>query len=630
MLRIAWKSFWANMRNFLAFFISIIMAVNMLFLLRYIREAVSHIKGVETKALAFAYSSEQARILGSVTPAVVLVAVIVVAYSVQFYVQSRMRDYSMLTVLGIRKKDMRKMIMAEYALCGGLSCILGLVLGKLCSLLLGKWLEIYTEQSFVDSIRMGRVYGMTALLCVALIVGVVLAIRILMDHKDITETAKQKVMKEKRITSGKSYVFLAMGICLTASGLVIVWKKPYWFIFAMFIICLGVFFSVSLGLGGLLEWFRESGHYRKRILEWDWFYHYFSRSKFQIMIQAMIGIVVLSFAFIMLRGTFYGRKMPNDFACVTQEGSGFPERFAEQFGGEQKTFPFVWVNESAGDSYIGISVSDYNRLFDGHETLREEEAVMIWREDDLVLEEETEKRENLYLGHCANSESTGTEEYTHEFQIKKEEQKELLGFSLIALMVLPDDVVENAAEAEDFHQEFMLFNVDGSQLEDATAYVEDARDEGMLEEAFCRKTIEDIDRKESILNRMIAGVIAVTVIFFSIFVVWLMSFAELEQRKERYRFLKISGMREKERKRNLRKELGRTIWIPAVLTLLLAGTLCQLFISGYYGDGASHVLTAKVLLGVILLGYAGMELLFLTLSRTWMQKRILGVWGMSR
>ena len=43
MITIVWKSFLANIKNFLAFFISVIMTVNILFLLMYIKEALSHV-----------------------------------------------------------------------------------------------------------------------------------------------------------------------------------------------------------------------------------------------------------------------------------------------------------------------------------------------------------------------------------------------------------------------------------------------------------------------------------------------------------------------------------------------------------------------------------------------------------
>lgn len=625
MFRIVWKSFRANGKNFLAFFISVIMAVNMLFLLMYIQEAVSRIRGIKTKALVFAYSSEQAKMLRIVIPVILVVAVMVAAYSVRFYVQSRMRDYGMLTVFGIRKRDMRKMILAEYTLSCGLSCVIGLVLGKLCSVALGKWLEKSTEQSFVNAIHMGKVYRMTGLLCVALIVGVILAIRVMLEEKGITEAAKQKVVREERMTSHRSLVFLAVGLGLIAAGLLLVWRNPFSANMAMLFLCLGVFLSVGLGLGYLLERFRRSEYYRRRILEWDWFYHYFSRSKFRIVIQTMIGIVVIYFSFLMLRGTLYERLMPNDFACVAKSGNGFAAEFQEKFGGEQKKFPFVWVNERGGDSRIGITVSDYNRLFGGQETLAADEAVIIWREEGVMPGggQQGRTEENLYLGHCTNSEQTGAEQYTHDFRVKREEKRELLGFSFTGLVILPDETVENAAKNEKFHQEFMLLNVDESRLADATAYVEKARDDGALEEAFCRKTIEEIDRKENALNRMIVGIVAVTVLFFSMFVTWLMSFAELEQRKERYHFLAVSGMREKERKKTLRKEFGRTIWMPGLLTILLAGSLCKIFLRGYYGGGAFDGRKAEILLGVILLVYTLLELLFLGISTAWMQKQVI-------
>ena len=124
MAKIVWKSFRANIKNFLAFFASVIMTVNVLFLFMYVQQSVAAIQVMDSSKLLFSIGGDLPRLFWSLIPEVLVVSIVVIVYSVRFYIRSRMKDYGILTVLGIREKDMKKLIVMEYSL----SCIVSLSL----------------------------------------------------------------------------------------------------------------------------------------------------------------------------------------------------------------------------------------------------------------------------------------------------------------------------------------------------------------------------------------------------------------------------------------------------------------------------------------------------------------------
>lgn len=88
-------------------------------------------------------------------------------------------------------------------------------------------------------------------------------------------------------------------------------------------------------------------------------------------------------------------------------------------------------------------------------------------------------------------------------------------------------------------------------------------------------------------------------------------------------------MRDKERKRVFKKEISRTILIPSILSVIIAGGFCALYISVKYTsveDIAFKLMVGKLLL-VFLCIYLIIELLFTIGSYLWMKKRVLSDMG---
>lgn len=60
-----------------------------------------------------------------------IVSALLTVYAVRYYVRLRIKDYSMLTLLGLRKKKLQQIVVAEYGIGWLLSVLVGLLFGNL-------------------------------------------------------------------------------------------------------------------------------------------------------------------------------------------------------------------------------------------------------------------------------------------------------------------------------------------------------------------------------------------------------------------------------------------------------------------------------------------------------------------
>lgn len=251
------------------------------------------------------------------------------------------------------------------------------------------------------------------------------------------------------MVSRRSYVFLGIGFLAVLGSVFLAYYSPGASVFAIVLLCGGLAVIICGGVGRILENFRKSSRYIQNILSWNQFYHKFRKQKFRILIQTMIGVLVIYFSFLMIKGMSYPRLMPNDFACVTEEGQGveFSGHMQSEYGAEELSFPFLWVNEYSGDTRVGMSVSDYNRITGENESLNENESINIWRvegTDDASLDNSGQKEEkNMYLGQSMNV-SEEDVEYEYDLTVKKELKEEFIGFSMAGVTVLSDELFEKA------------------------------------------------------------------------------------------------------------------------------------------------------------------------------------------
>lgn len=490
MFKVVWKSFKYNRKNFLSFFMSEILSVAVIFMLIYIQEALSQVPGIKTEALQFAYQSELRKQLRIIIPCIILIMILVTGYSVKAYINTRIRDYKLFQLLGIRKKNLKVMIGLEYVISG------------------------------------------------------------------------------------------------------------------------------------------------KHILAWNDCYCYIKKHGFRMLMQILLGIILIFNTFLMLRGTIHDRYMPNDFVCIgnSKETTAVTTVVTARFNGLTKQFPFLWFNEMRGDSWVAISLSDYNKIYNKNESLNKNEIIRIWRKEGSrksdLSDKQHRKIKSIALGKCGNTDEEGLE-YKYNFQIKKEQIKEMIGFSMTGLVIIPDNIFTQAEKESDYKKIFMIINVPKKNLTVSTRYIEEKLQQGKLDEAFCKLTIQGIDKKENVLNQMVVILVAIIILIFTMFITWLMLQNDQEHLKQKYQLGAILGMKRKEGYLSVVKEISRDMWWSLLLAIGISGMFCGVFIKSYYYGTTEIVLIQKevAMLGCILCIYGIIFMIFIIFSTRRLWKEISKIWG---
>lgn len=123
--KIILKNFRYNLKNYLLFFLSNTLAVSLFFVFSGLKNNLG--KNVTDEAANYILNVDflMAVIMLSIVSALLTV------YAVRYYVRLRIKDYSMLTLLGLRKKKLQQIVVAEYGLGWLLSVLVGLLFGNL-------------------------------------------------------------------------------------------------------------------------------------------------------------------------------------------------------------------------------------------------------------------------------------------------------------------------------------------------------------------------------------------------------------------------------------------------------------------------------------------------------------------
>ena len=536
MFKVVWKSFKYNRKNFLSFFMSEILSVAVIFMLIYIQEALSQVPGIKTEALQFAYQSELRKQLRIIIPCIILIMILVTGYSVKAYINTRIRDYKLFQLLGIRKKNLKVMIGLEYVISGMLACGFGILFGQIGTKIIKEILHTRINARFVKGISMSRVYLVLILSCLIMTIGVYITLQILLDTRTDLGDKIFKI-KESRINSIISVIYFIVSILVISSGYLLVNNDPMMAYMALICILTGLIILMIFGTGFFMEKYSESKYYKKHILAWNDCYCYIKKHGFRMLMQILLGIILIFNTFLMLRGTIHDRYMPNDFVCIgnSKETTAVNTVVTARFNGLTKQFPFLWFNEMGGDSWVAISLSDYNKIYNKNESLNKNEIIRIWRKEGSrksdLSDKQHRKIKSIALGKCGNMDEEGLE-YKYNFQIKKEQIKEMIGFSMTGLVIIPDNIFTQAEKESDYKKMFMIINLPKKNLTVSTRYIEEKLQQRKLDEAFCKLTIQGIDKKENVLNQMVAILVAIIILIFTMFITWLMLQNDSEHFKE--------------------------------------------------------------------------------------------------
>lgn len=551
MFRIVWKSFKYNIKSFTVFFLSAIFTVMMAFGFLYLGQMTEEIK-IEGIDSIIGYQ------LTETIPIIIVVSMCVMAYSVKFYILSRIKDYTMLLVLGIKKKTFILFITMEYLFSWILSIGIGLICGNLFVALFQKILEKLAgnsvEYSVVDT---KALYVKVILCCVAFIIGVVIVIIAYLGEKDISDVLKVNVAKEKYPVK-KGWIGLAVfGVFLIIISQILSvvggsMSMRQGGIIMLIISTGGVFLILQFGMG---VWYenakinREKWYYQN-ILKWNQYYHRMSDNIYMTVLQIIIGMAIIYFVWTVSGGIWKANpeKYPYDAVCkITGESREEVEDICKKYSKDLNIFSYLDCYYVNSQKY-GIPASTYKKLTGEKVDLDNDEFLYVW--DEWYSFEDNRKEFPIAFGWLNR-----VNNITNTFKLKESRQRDVLVRYGNGMLVFSDETFQKLWRKNEANFTMITMNMDDSLVDKAEKELKNYKEIHQDIEIQVKKTILKSERMEGIVRFSIIIFVVISLLAYLLFVLTIKIYSELPAMKAKYYFLKISGMKEKDRKKMIKREM---------------------------------------------------------------------------
>lgn len=637
MFKVAFKSFRHCFREYIVCFASIAFSIAMLFSCIYISMIVSNITFYEI--FVHTRVSSIGVFLEKLIPVVVVLSAAVIIYALRFYIQTRAKDYSLYLILGIRKKQFIKVLVAEY-ICGWIiSTAVGLLFGNVIVLFVKRVLMRFQAVAAVADISVGKIYKVTLGGSFALLACILIILLVMVSEKDLSALMKaERVSQNKKPASWWPYMVF-LGLFLSAVSVVLNYTAKGLFPIGLLIILFlsGIFLILSFGMGLFLQKLKKGRKYYQKLIGRNTLYYRFSNNRNMIFMQIMIGVSVLFLGYTVVSGSLPIHQPgvhPVDFMVMAEEED---QEFLKEWDAKYEMFiplkeyndvvknelvslsadggfPYIWsLTTGEGSDCFGISLSDYNRIWGKTEVLEDNEVISILDSEEFPsMKGKDGKTSELILG--AMKLDGMDPERDKKYTVKEEIVQPVFGFDVAGLVVFSDHVFQTARENDDFHGFMELKNVSEEDYDKALAELEAYSKTGKQFQIFDRKTAVAQEESQRLLNLTVIGFIIVMMLAYSYFVLYLKLYSEREYLCEKYDYLRVAGMHRRERKGLLKSEI-RNFMVPAVILSVISGIIFNstaLVQAVQNAEGTAKVYAAMILISCIAV-YGIVQIVFLCL-----------------
>lgn len=583
--KIILKNFRYNLKNYLLFFLSNTLAVSLTLVFLGLKNNLG--EHIEDEATNYIMKSDffMAVVMLSV------VAVVLTVYAVRSYVRVRVRDYSMLMLLGIRKKMFQMIIFAEYGLGWLLSVIAGFVCGSLIYYLYQELLYHLESDMIEKSMIAPKEYLHTFVVSLVIVVVVVMVTLTLMEGKSLDSFAAGKEIQEKKIKTGKWSIVFVIGIILVICGICTFSKGGAGTIRAQVMWLLSGLLVLYIGIGLFLEILKKrQKFYLSHLFQINQLNHHFTTNFLVIFMLFIIHFFATGYVVQGLAGSFptYVDKelYPYDYILSIREGDQqIVEDVAEDYEGTLRLIPMFKVVNMTGLDEFGISQSTCKELTGISFDLNDNE-VGLYKEDNEKSERKIADPSTLevyeylrmgrfrgedlniytyeddgyekfdvikavsgnYLGCLSDGyrdswiimSDTRFEKYWEQFRDNEDE------VAYLALLCIPE---ENRPQAGKELQNYS----ENYGVEEMSSLQENYYDVNQVVDGIEKRSLFQISSKLLLI---------LSLLFSSVFIVKIKAMSDEESMQKRYTFLSSMGMYVEQRRKTARFEVLCTAVIP--------------------------------------------------------------------
>ncbi|WP_287449979.1 ABC transporter permease [Sellimonas sp.] len=652
LVKIVIKSFKNNIKKYILFFTSNIIAVAELFLFwglnDIVQEAVRDELTAETLTADF-------RVMSKV---IVFIAVTLIIYSMQYYVRLRMKDYTTFIVLGMKKKTSVLLLLTEYSLgCAG-SLVAGLLLGD--AFLYGVQAAMFRfKPDFITVTRAGfDVYKEVVLVSLGVMVVVFVGLMVWMEEQDLGKLMIKGERNEKRPVKKWWIGIVFLGAALTAVGAALYKTLEDGYIVAPVIWIISLFLIVYFGLALLLEGLRKRRKfYSRHMMHLNQLYSRYQNNMLVLLILLAVYFYAMTYPVSDITAAILSQpdrgNYPYDAVWYAQEkDKEFSEQLTEKYDGQVSYYPMIRMSTRWGKEQVGVSASTYKdltgkqvelegqQILVGVETQKSDEGKPITNKTYQKLyhflfvgkfdEEgkgafevnERDSKRNYEIQDIINQNVLGQyfpamgsenmivmsdEYFESQWKVIQDNPEES---SMLTLLCFPEEKrTEAAGELKAYAEKYgVKTNLKPHMLMEQTLYVTDdfLHDEGirLLFMSMCRLFI-------------------LSVLFIStFFVTGLRSLSEQEFYKKRYDFLESMGMKRRDQRRLIRFETGMLSYIAAIASFGMACVYMVVLLSMEKEAGGTTGWEIWKMWGMLVILFIAVNLLVQWLFAQYMIKRL--------
>lgn len=594
--KIILKNFKANLKNYLLFFISIILAVAELVAFWGLNDVME--RAIRDESVLVYLRNDFAIAAGLMT----FLTVFLLIFSMRYYIKLRIRDYSMFIVIGMKRKTFYFLFFIEYSMGCITSLILGIFLGTgllygIQHMLAGKYPDMI-QFTYMHS----DVYRKAVLLTLCIMIIAFFLLMLWIYWKDADTLILNSDTNEKKLKSGWWGLLVLPGIGLLAYG-----EKFYQssnevdYAKAHMIWIVGLYMILVFGSAIVIKLIQKrKKFYMRHVLQLNQLTNRFQSNL--LVIGLLLTIYFFSMTYIAteiasaLPLDQYRENYPYDVLWMCQKkDQSFSKKIADKYDGKLTAYPMIRISTYWGAEHIGISESTYEEMSGESLQLNDQEILVAMEGEKskngkpVTDPEMIENYQRLCMGKYPESGYVGLfEENGIPFTISRIYSSNLIGqYSEDRweenLIVFSDPFFEQQyqiiSESKDEPSVLELFTFPSGKRDKAYQEIESYYEkEGVKESEIQTITkllygtdvfLEAIKMRHLfVLSSKIFLLVALFISAF--FVTGIKTLSELELYQRKYEFLDCMGMKKKMQRKQIRFETQILSNIAEFVCLLMA------------------------------------------------------------
>ena len=360
--KIIYKNFRSNLKNYILFFLSNIVAIMELFVFYGIRSIIK--SSITDKVTAEALKTDFQIAVGIIA----VITLMLMFYAMKCYIKLRIKDYSMFLVLGMKKKAVSLLLLFEYCIGCVISLILGIGVGRILLYIIQRLLVKYYPR-YIQMHALGyQIYKNVCLASILIMVLVFVILLIWLDGRSLGMLMAEDKQNEKRPASYMWIILAVIGIVLMIVGIILYCGSDTQYLYAHGGLLMGLILAVVFGLALFLNLLKKcKNFYYRHMLDLNQLYSRYLNHMIILVLLIVVHFFSLSYLVVqtaeLLPLDQYRSQYPYDVIWITEkDNKGYAKKLASTYNGTVTEVPMIRVSTYYGANHIGISEKTYRKL----------------------------------------------------------------------------------------------------------------------------------------------------------------------------------------------------------------------------------------------------------------------------